>query len=139
MREPVRLAILMPVFNEGGALQKALASVAAQASAELDIDIYLVDDGSRTPVRRDVLENGAHCRLHLARHRVNLGQGAALETARRMSLSSEHDVFVTMDSDGQLHATDLPRFCAEVTAGADVVFGSRFMGLESTTMPKSRR
>src|SRR5262249_38111046 len=66
-------------------------------------------------------------------------QGAALETARRMSLHIEHEVFVTMDSDGQHRASDLPRFCAEIAAGADVVFGSRFLGIESESMPQSRK
>jgi glycosyltransferase involved in cell wall biosynthesis len=64
----------------------------------------------------------------IARHAINLGQGAALETARRWALSSRHahGVFVTMDADGQHDPAELPRFLRAIDGGADVVFGNRF-------------
>jgi hypothetical protein len=66
----------------------------------------------------------------LARHVVNLGQGAALETARQLALSddSPFTAFVTMDADGQHLAEDACSLARAVEEGADAAFGNRFLG-----------
>ncbi len=151
----MRIAVLLPTFDEA-ALLTTLASVRDEAiasggSAEpaLAVTVFVVDDGSRVPVRREALEALLDRRalpgvsgfsLVLARHRVNLGQGAALETARRLALAhSAHepfDAYVTMDADGQHRAADLAALVRPLAAGADVVFGNRFTG--GTEIPKVR-
>jgi glycosyltransferase involved in cell wall biosynthesis len=135
----MRIAVLMPVFNEGTALEQTLAAVAAQAGPEMPISVFLVDDGS-SPAIAPRVPRRPHFALTIARHRTNLGQGAALETARQLGLRlGPFDCYVMMDSDGQHRASDLPRFASAVAEGADVVFGSRFLGIESRSMPRGRR
>jgi polyprenyl-phospho-N-acetylgalactosaminyl synthase len=136
---PLRVAVLMPVFNERELLSETLRSISRHASPEFRVSVYLVDDGSVPAVNRDGLpEPSRYFDITLARHLLNLGQGAALETARRIALGDgEHEVFVTMDSDGQHDPANLQSLCAAIHAGADVAFGNRFQG--QSNVPPLRR
>jgi glycosyltransferase involved in cell wall biosynthesis len=119
------LAVLMPVFDESSRLARTLVSLRDDAGVP-DVTVFVVDDGSAEPVTIDALPACSDTfHVVLARHAVNLGQGAALETARQLALrDGAHDVFVTMDSDGQHSA-------------ADVAFGNRFLG--RSDVPMARR
>src|SRR6185369_462368 len=101
----------MPAFNEGDRLAETLRDLAVRAAeGEHRITCFVVDDGSTPPINPDALPVSAALRIVLARHPVNLGQGAAIETARRLALDSRwddrFDAWVTMDSDGQHRAED---------------------------------
>lgn len=129
----MRVAILMPTFNEPGVAQ-ALASVRARAEELGGVRVFLVDDGSTSPVDPHALPSRTPWfTIDLARHVVNLGQGAALETARQMALqmttgTSACRAYVTMDSDGQHRAGDIAALVQAIDDGADVAFGNRFAG-----------
>ncbi|WP_394831156.1 glycosyltransferase family 2 protein [Pendulispora rubella] len=138
-----RLAILMPAFNEGDRLARTLAEIAGMSksgSVSVSITVILVDDASDTPVDFELAAKTLH-EVHLvfARHVLNLGQGAALETARRLALSiaPPFDAFVTMDADGQHAATDVLALADAIFQGADIALGDRFGG--ASNMPASRR
>ena len=124
------LAVLMPAFDEGDALPRTLRSLASVAERAGGITVYLVDDGSLVPFDPAVETTcSPRFSLVLARHPVNLGQGAALETARQLALREPPcDAYITMDADGQHRAEDALRLAHAVIAGADVVFGDRFRG-----------
>jgi len=108
------------------------------ASAAGGLTVYIVDDGSVPAISpEDLPAATAEFWIVLSRHPINLGQGAALETARRIALQNQHDVFVTMDSDGQHDAADLPRLLDAIDSGADVALGNRFAG--NSNVPASRR
>jgi polyprenyl-phospho-N-acetylgalactosaminyl synthase len=125
-----RVALLMPAFEEGQRLEDTLRRVAATCGDRFVAKVFLVDDGSAQPLIPERLAPalGRKVDLVLLRHPVNLGQGAALETARLAALSDPEgfDAYVTMDGDGQHDPDDLPRFLESIEAGADVVFGNRF-------------
>jgi glycosyltransferase involved in cell wall biosynthesis len=133
----VRLAVLMPVFNEGERLVATLRELAAAVEAH-DVTVFVVDDGS---ARALSLPRSDGMRIVLARHPVNLGQGAAIETARRLSLDArfggDFDAFVTMDSDGQHRPEDALALAAAIRDGADVALGDRFAG--ESNVPPTRR
>jgi glycosyltransferase involved in cell wall biosynthesis len=135
--EAVRIAVLVPTFNER-ALAATLRALAEEAPTLGHVTAVVVDDGSKPPVDISTLpQPSVGFDLVLARHRVNLGQGAALETARRLALRvAASDVYVTMDADGQHRPSDLPALTRAVAGGADVVFGDRFAG--GTNVPKTR-
>lgn len=108
--------------------------------------MFLVDDGSVVPIDESVVRAAAEgMRVVLARHAVNLGQGAALETARRLALDprwqprgrKSFDAFVTMDSDGQHDPSDVFTLARAIANGADVALGDRFAG--GSQVPRSRR
>jgi glycosyltransferase involved in cell wall biosynthesis len=128
----------MPCHQEGPALARTLEKVRARARSLGGVCVYLVDDGSDPPVvARQIPERSDDFRVVLARHVVNLGQGAALETARQLALREPHEVFVTMDADGQHDAADLAALARAIDGGADLALGNRFGG--AFDPPWSRR
>lgn len=140
----MRIAVLMPVFNEEGRLARTLEELRS-ACAEASVTVFLVDDGSAVPIDEGAVRLVASgLRVVVARHAVNLGQGAALETARRLALDAKwapaegaFEAFVTMDSDGQHRGSDVLALAAAIRDGADVALGDRFAG--GSNVPTSRR
>lgn len=142
----MRIAVLMPAFNEGGRLASTLAELRSVSGADARLTVFLVDDGSTPPIdESSVAVHAVGLRVVAARHVVNLGQGAALETARRLALdprfapaAGRFDAYVTMDADGQHRADDVLALArAIVVGGADVALGDRFAG--QSNVPRSRR
>src|SRR6185503_11447697 len=68
--------LVIPGFNEGGAIGRTVRSVAHW------LPNVVVDDGSTDDTGREAERAGAH----LVRHCINLGQGAALATGIRYAL-----------------------------------------------------
>jgi polyprenyl-phospho-N-acetylgalactosaminyl synthase len=135
------VAILMPAYDEPGRLAATLRDVRAHASSLGGVTVFLVDDGSDPPIDPAALPPPAPgFRLVFARHACNLGQGAALETARQLALLVPEPAFaayVTMDADGQHRIEDLAALVAAVADGADVALGDRFGG--DSNVPALRR
>jgi glycosyltransferase involved in cell wall biosynthesis len=133
------VAILMPSFGEARALGRTLAEVRALAADLGGVTAFVVDDGSEPAVRAEDLPPPTEAfAIVLARHVANLGQGAALETARQLALDGgEFDAYVTMDADGQHRAVDAAALARAIAAGADVAFGNRFLG--ASNVPPARR
>jgi glycosyltransferase involved in cell wall biosynthesis len=127
----------MPVYEEGERLGATLLELADALGDAHRCTVFLVDDGSRRPVEPPRASN---LRLVLARHPVNLGQGAAIETARRLALDPKwapFDAYVTMDSDGQHRPEDALALALAIRDGADVALGDRFAG--DSNVPFTRR
>jgi hypothetical protein len=130
----------MPVYDEDARLGATLVHLRGAAAALAGgMTVFLVDDGSEPPVDLNDLPAATPTfDIVLARHAINLGQGAALETARQLALQAgTWDAFVTMDSDGQHRAVDVVSLVLAIRAGADVAFGDRFLG--HSRIPFSRR
>ena len=71
-----RFSVMIPTFEPDGALERALASVLAQAPPADAMQIAIVDDGSRTvDVQRLVREVDPHGRVEVLLHRQRLGLG----------------------------------------------------------------
>lgn len=125
----MRVAVLVPAFGEGSALARTLQRVSSVAPDVGGIRVYLVDDGSTPPIDlSDVPPRTSSFEVFAMRHVVNLGQGAALETARHCALAHDHEIFVTMDADGQHDPSDLRALARAIEDGADAAFGNRFAG-----------
>jgi polyprenyl-phospho-N-acetylgalactosaminyl synthase len=137
------IGILMPCYNEGERVLATLGALACWATQHEAVTVYLVDDGGTVALAALLsselaLLDANLCIIH-ARHVMNLGQGAALETARRLALrapSGRHDVLVTMDADGQHDPADLCALITAVRAGADLAQGERS---QSVGIPWRRR
>ena len=77
--------------------------------------------------------------VYYLRHRVNLGQGAALQTGIRFSLKKNAGYFVTFDADGQHDVNDIKSMVEEMDKNKlDIVFGSRFLPGSKTNVSVSR-
>jgi glycosyltransferase involved in cell wall biosynthesis len=125
----VRIFVVIPAYNEGGAIGQTLADVKKYYR-----DIAVVDDGSTDETARVAEEAGAV----VLRHIVNRGQGAALRTGIRYALENGADIIVTYDADGQFEPSEIAKVAAPILAGErDVVLGSRF--LQENKIPILRR
>jgi len=135
----------MPAFDEGAALPRVLSSLSAVAASAGGVTVFLVDDGSVPPLDPASLPGSTeHFSIVLARHPINLGQGAALETARQLALRggaafipAPYSAYVTMDADGQHRQEDAMALAGAVAAGADVVFGDRFGGASNVPLARA--
>jgi len=114
-------AVIVPMFNEGTVIRDVLDEL--HESFEL---VICVDDGSSDGSAAVAREAGAT----VLRHRVNLGQGAALQTGFDYVRGSAHiEHLVTFDADGQHSVTDAASMVTRAReTGVDVVLGSRTGG-----------
>lgn len=127
-----KIFIVIPVYNEGMVFRDMIESVLQKNIA----DIIVVDDGSDEPVAKKL----AGLRVVILRHRVNLGQGAALQTGFLYARKKGADIVITFDADGQHDANDISRLIEPVLANdADIVLGSRFLPGTATPVPLSKK
>ena len=122
---------MIPAYNEEGELARVLDSLEPGGYS-----IVVVDDGSLRKVR-DLLDGR---RVHVCRHLINLGQGAALQTGIDYALLQGADYLVTFDADGQHRAEDIPRLIKPIASGRyDIALGSRFVqGGTVENIPRSK-
>ncbi|MGV3519797.1 glycosyltransferase family 2 protein [Luteitalea sp.] len=128
MPEPV--SIIIPVFNEEGAIASTLAAVEStmQASGRV-YEVLVVDDGSEDGTAGVLAGTTAR----VVRHRANRGYGAALKTGIR---ATTHPLVAILDADGTYPIARLPELLAHLDE-ADMVVGARTGG--SVHVPALRR
>jgi glycosyltransferase involved in cell wall biosynthesis len=128
-----RIAVVMPVYNEGARLKAALSGVPAFVDS-----IVVVDDGS-TDDTSTTLDAVADERVVRLNHEQNRGVGAATKTGYRFCLQSNADFIAVMDGDGQMDGRDLHLLLERLISGADYVRGNRFLDKRSLrAMPRDR-
>lgn len=110
--------VVIAAFNEGKVIRDVVAEVAREGWP-----VVVVDDGSRDDTAAAAKMPGAV----VVRHRVNLGQGAALQTGIDYALRRGARAIVTFDADGQHRWEDIPVLVAALD-DADIALGSRFLG-----------
>ena len=126
-----RTWLVIAAYNEG-----AMVADVIRNAVPTFPNIVVVDDGSRDDTAAIACAAGAT----VIRHPINLGQGAAIQTGIDFALGEGAAIVVTFDADGQHRVEDAMLLARAVDAGeADIVCGSRFLGLESVAMPPSRR
>lgn len=127
----MKVVAVIPAYNEASRLGGVLESL-----RPLVDKIVVVDDGSTDATSEVARSHGAM----LLRHVINRGQGAALRTGTLAALRLQPEVVVHWDADGQHDPAALDALLAPLArAEADVVYGSRFLGLRAEGMPWSRR
>ena len=112
--------IIIPAYNEKAAISKVLDDLSG-----LGCPVVVVDDGSPEDIREEVRRNK---NVFYLRHKVNLGQGAALQTGIDFAVKQGAAYLVSFDADGQHSAGDIPAILDPVFSGeADIVLASRFL------------
>lgn len=125
-----RIVVVIAAYNEAPVIASVVADVRRASYPAM-----VVDDGSTDATGEIAARAGAF----VVTHPVNLGQGAALQTALDFALAQGADVIVTFDADGQHRAADIAPLIAALAANkADYALGSRFLG-GAVNLPRKRR
>jgi glycosyltransferase involved in cell wall biosynthesis len=126
--DPMKLSILMPVFNEEHTLAAAIKRV-LDVQYPCDIELIVVNDGSRDGTGA-VLDGVTDARVVVATHPLNQGKGAAIRTAAERASG---DYIVICDADLEYAPEEIPKLLAPVLAGeAEIIFGTRTFGSHSS-------
>lgn len=127
------LVVILPAYNEADTLPVLLPRVRAALPAA---EILVVDDGSHDATAAVA----AGCGVRVARHPINLGYGAAIQTGYLYALARRARAVLQMDADGQHEAASLVTLLVELEKGHDLVLGSRFLaGARRYRAPLARR
>jgi glycosyltransferase involved in cell wall biosynthesis len=121
----MRLSILIPAYQEEKTIAEVLRRVLAAPTPGFAKEIIVCDDGSRDRTGEEIDKvAAAHPEVKLLRHPQNRGKGASIRTALEEATG---DYVLIQDADLEYDVGDYPAILAEVTRGADVVYGSRFL------------
>ena len=116
-----RLLILIPAFNEEGAVAGVVEEV---RSAVPGTPILVVDDCSRDATRSHARGAGAQV-LALPHH---LGLGGCVQAGYRLAYELGYDYVIRVDGDGQHDPRDIPTVLKALEKGdCEMVIGSRFV------------
>ncbi len=120
-----RVSVVIPAFNEEGALPTLLEEI---SKAPGDYEILVVDDGSSDQTGEVLKSHG----VRVIRHPYNIGYGAALKTGIR---HARGEIVAIMDADGQHTFPDLERL-VEGLEEFEMVVGARTKGSQSSPLRK---
>ncbi|HLF47263.1 MAG TPA: glycosyltransferase family 2 protein [Chitinophagaceae bacterium] len=123
--------IIIPSFNEAEVIRQTVEEVLGAG-----FKIILVDDCS-TDLTKEKLKD---LPVIYIRHKINLGQGAALQTGIQMARLNGAEIFVSFDADGQHDVNDIAAMCEKLEKeNLDIVLGSRFLPASTTNISSSRK
>ena len=118
--------VIVPTYNNAGTLAQVLRSV-----LEYTDRVIVVNDGS-TDSTSEIIDGFPQ--VVRVQYPKNKGKGKALRIGFKKAIELGYDYTITIDSDGQHFATDLPAFLATLdTEKQAIVIGSR--NLHSENMP----
>lgn len=131
----MKLIVQIPAYNEATTLPEVLQGIPRQIDGVDEVQILVVDDGSKDGTPEIAAMHGAH---HIVRQMSNKGLPIAFQTGIDTSLRLGADIIVNMDGDGQYLGSDIPTLIAPIVEHrADIVIGDRQTGtLDHFTGPK---
>jgi glycosyltransferase involved in cell wall biosynthesis len=121
---PLKLSVLMPVYNEARTLRTIVGRVLT-SPISIPMEVICVDDCS-TDGSHDILQQLANAdgRIKVVRQEKNQGKGAAIQRAIQELTG---DIAIIQDADLEYDPRDYPAMIAPILENkADAVFGSRF-------------
>jgi glycosyltransferase involved in cell wall biosynthesis len=122
--------VIIPCYNESSVIRKTVFEV-----IEKGYRVVVVDDCSADNSKKEL----SGLPVYYLRHRVNMGQGAALQTGIEFARKKGAEYFVTFDADGQHDCGDITGMIKKMEdEKSDIVFGSRFLEGAKTNVSVSR-
>lgn len=123
--------VVIPAFNE----EMNIASIVTDTKKYVS-DVLVVNDASTDKT----VESAALAGATVISHPFNLGYAAAVQTGCKFALNERYERIVILDGDGQHDPADIPLLLGLLRdTGADMVIGSRFMGVGDYVMQPMRR
>lgn len=122
--ERLHMCVIIPTYNNAATLAGVIRDVAGYTHA-----IIVVNDGS-TDHTEEVLSEFTS--LEVVRYTRNAGKGIALRRGFKKALEKGYEYAITIDSDGQHFAKDIPLFIEKLDKdGPALIMGARNMNQES--------
>jgi glycosyltransferase involved in cell wall biosynthesis len=122
--------VIVPTYNNHKTLEKVLNSILVYTK-----DIIVVNDGS-TDKTSQILENFPE--LIQIHHPENQGKGIALQNGFNKAIALNYEYAITIDSDGQHFASDIPSFIDFIQNEPNtLLIGSRNMSQENVPKKSS--
>jgi glycosyltransferase involved in cell wall biosynthesis len=125
-----KVCVIIPTYNNHKTLKRVIDSVLLYTS-----NIIIVNDGS-TDTTAEILS--AYPNLTHIQHSKNSGKGLALRNGFKKALELNYNYAITIDSDGQHFASDIPNFLNELELYQEsLLIGSRNMVQENVPKKSS--
>lgn len=122
--------VIVPTYNNQKTLKKVLDSI-----LDFTSNVIIVNDGS-TDQTNEILKQYHH--LTQIHHPKNLGKGRALRNGFRKAIEQNFEYAITIDSDGQHFASDIPVFIEAIQKEPNsLLIGSRNMTQENVPKKSS--
>ena len=121
MEPRATLSVVIPAYNEAATIRRTIERVRAADAGGLEIEIVVVDDGSRdaTPEILATLPG-----IRVITHATNRGKGAAVKSG---FAGATGDIVLIQDADLEYDPRDYKAVVEPIVAGrVEVVLGSRF-------------
>ena len=122
----LKCVVLIPTYNNAGTIAKVIADV-----KEYSADIIVVNDGS-TDDTKNILASIEN--IKVIDYPNNKGKGYALKLGLQKAYEWGYRYAITIDSDGQHYADDIPTFLDKIEEKPDsLLIGAR--NLAADNMP----
>ncbi|WP_433814557.1 DUF2062 domain-containing protein [Flavobacterium johnsoniae] len=122
--------VIVPTYNNQKTLKRVLDSI-----LDFTSNLIIVNDGS-TDETSEILKQ--YSQLTQIHHPKNLGKGRALRNGFRKAIELNFEYAITIDSDGQHFASDIPIFIQEIQKEPNsLLIGSRNMTQENVPKKSS--
>lgn len=119
----MNLTIYIPALNEEGTISNVITSIPKTIDNVSNIEVLVVDDGSKDHTAKISKELGAI----VISHSTNKGVGMAFQTAVQYCINHNTDIMVSIDADGQFDTEEIPRIINPIINNSvDFVTGTRF-------------
>lgn len=126
----IHFCVIVPTYNNQKTLKKVLDSI-----LDFTTNIIIVNDGS-TDSTSEILKS--YSQVTQIHHPKNLGKGRALRNGFRKALEIGFEYAITIDSDGQHFAADIPVFLKAIQDEPNaLLIGSRNMTQENVPKKSS--
>lgn len=128
--DSINFCVIVPTYNNHKTLKKVLDSI-----LDFTSNIIIVNDGS-TDTTNEILKQ--YSELTQIHHPRNIGKGRALRNGFRKAIEMHFEYAITIDSDGQHFASDIPNFIEEIQKEPNsLLIGSRNMTQENVPKKSS--
>ncbi|MDR6760686.1 glycosyltransferase involved in cell wall biosynthesis [Flavobacterium sp. 2755] len=122
--------VIVPTYNNHKTLKKVLDSI-----LDFTQNIIIVNDGSTDETNEILKQYSQFTQIH---HPKNLGKGRALRNGFRKAIELNFEYAITIDSDGQHFASDIPSFISAIQNEPNsLLIGSRNMTQENVPKKSS--
>lgn len=125
-----KICVILPTFNNATTLASVINAV-----SNFTTDVVVVNDGS-TDNTLEVINQFPF--VHLASYQRNVGKGYALRTGFSKALELGFDHAITLDTDGQHFADDIPILLDKLNENSNaIIMGARNMNQDAVPRKSS--